>query len=51
MDEYLSWWSKITKSEAKAIVLHFSKRQRDFDDLSINEKIKTAYDEFHKSIR
>ena len=51
MDEYLSWWSKITKSEAKAIVLHISKKQRDFDDLSINEKIKIAYNEFHKSIR
>lgn len=51
MDEYLNWWNKITKSEAKAIVLYFLKRQRDFDDLSINEKIKTAYDKFHKSIR
>lgn len=51
MDEYLNWWSEITKSEAKAIVLHLSKRQRDFDDLSINKKIKTAYDKFHKSIR
>ena len=51
MDEYINWWGKITKSEAKTIVLHLSKRQRDFDDLSINEKIKTAYDKFHKSIR
>ena len=51
MDEYLNWWDKITNSEAKAIVLHLSKRQRDFDNLSINEKIKIAYDKFHKLIR
>lgn len=51
MDEYLNWWNEITKSEAKAIVLHFLKRQRDFDKLSINDKIKTAYDTFYKSIR
>lgn len=50
MDEYINWWGKITKSEAKAIVLHLSKK-RDFDNLSINEKIKMAYDKFHKSIR
>ena len=50
MDECLSWWNKITNSEAKAIVLHLLKRQSNFDDLSINEKIKIAYDKFHKSI-
>ena len=51
MDKYLNWWNEITKSEAKAIVLHFLKRQRDFDKLSINDKIKTAYDTSHKLIK
>lgn len=50
MDEYINWWGKITKSEAKAIVLYLSKK-RDFDNLSINGKIKMAYDKFHKSIK
>ena len=50
MDEYINWWGKITKSEAKTIVLYLSKKC-DFDNLSINGKIKMAYDKFHKSIR
>ena len=51
MDEYINWWGKITNSEAKAIVLHLSKTVRDFDDPSITNKIKIAYDKFHKSIK
>ena len=50
MDEYINWWGKIIKSEANAIVLYLSKK-RNFDNLSINGKIKMAYDKFHKSIK